>query len=64
MVNGYRKISLFNQLIDVPDVPLRDNVELHLVPDLSRHALEVRVWFHQKMVRSVHIPYPKNWVHF
>ena len=64
MVNGYRKISLFNQLIDVPDVPLRDNVELHLVPDLSRHALEVRVWFHQKMVRSVHIPYPKNWGHF
>jgi hypothetical protein len=64
MVNGYRKISLFNQLIDVPDVPLRDNVDIHLVPDLSRHALEVRVWFHQKMVRSVHIPYPKNWVHF
>jgi hypothetical protein len=64
MVNGYRKISLFNQLIDVPDVPLRDYVELHLVPDLSRQAFEVRVWFHQKMVRSVHIPYPKNWVHF
>ncbi len=64
MVNGYRKISLFNQSIDVPEVPLRDYVDLHLAPDLSRHALEVRVWFHQKMVRSVHIPYPKNWVHF
>jgi len=64
MVNGYRKISLFNQSIDVPEVPLRDYVDLHLVPDLFRQALEVRIWFHQKMVRSVHIPYPKNWVHF
>jgi hypothetical protein len=64
MVNGYRKISLFNQSIDVPEVPLRDYVDLHLVPDLSRQALEVRIWFHQKMVRSVHVPYPKNWVHF
>ena len=63
MVNGYRKISLFNQSIDVPEVPLRDYVDLHLVPDLFRQALEVRIWFHQKMVRSVHIPYPKNWVH-
>jgi hypothetical protein len=64
MVNGYRKISLFNQSIDVPEVPLRDYVDLHLVPDLSRQAVEVRIWFHQKMVRSVHVPYPKNWVHF
>jgi hypothetical protein len=64
MVNGYRKISLFNELIDIPNVPLRDNVDVHLVPDISRQALEVRVWYHQKMVRSLHVPYPKNWVHF
>lgn len=64
MVNGYRKISLFNELIDVPNVPLRDNVDVHLVPDISRQALEVRVWYHHKMVRSLHVPYPKNWVHF
>jgi hypothetical protein len=64
MVNGYRKISLFNELIDIPNVPLRDNVDVHLVPDISRQALEVRVWYHHKMVRSLHVPYPKNWVHF
>lgn len=64
MVNGYRKISLFNELIDVPNVPLRDNVDVHLVPDFSRQALEVRIWYHLKMVRSLHVPYPKNWVHF
>jgi transposase len=64
LVDGYRKISLFGQFIDVPYVPLREYVEVHLLPDLSREALEVRVWWQQKMVRSVHIPYPKNWVHF
>lgn len=64
MVNGYRKISLFSELIDVPNVPLRDNVDVHLVPDISRQALEVRLWYHQKMVRSLHVPFPKNWVHF
>jgi len=64
MVNGYRKISLFSELIDVPNVPLRDNVDVYLVPDFSRQALEVRVWYHHKMVRSLHVPYPKNWVHF
>ncbi|MBA4375435.1 MAG: hypothetical protein C0401_04580 [Anaerolinea sp.] len=64
MVNGYRKISLFSELIEIPNVPLRDYVDIHMVPDLSRNALEVRIWYHQKMIRSVFLPYPKNWVHF
>jgi transposase len=62
--DGYRKISLFGQFIEVPYAPLREYVEVHLLPDLSREALEVRIWWQQKMVRSVHVPYPKNWVHF
>jgi ribosomal protein S13 len=64
MVNGYRKISLFNELIEVPNVPLRDYVDVHMVPDPSRQVLEARVWYHSKLVRSVHFPFPKNWVHF
>jgi hypothetical protein len=64
LVDGYRKISLFGQFIEVPYAPLREYVEVHLLPDLSREALEVRIGWQQKMVRSVHIPYPKNWVHF
>ncbi len=64
LVDGYRKISLFGQFIEVPQTPLREFVEIHLLPDLSRQALEVRIWWQQKMVRSVHIPFPKNWVHF
>jgi len=44
MVNGYRRISLFNHEIVAPHVPLREEVEVHLVPDIAKEALEVRIW--------------------
>jgi len=53
MVNGYRKISLFNHEIVVPNVPLREEVEIHLVPNTGREALEVRIWWTNQMVHSV-----------
>jgi hypothetical protein len=65
MVNGYRKISLFNHEIEVPNVPLREEVEIHLVPDTGRHVLEVRIWWDNRMVHSVAYPlkdFPR--VHF
>ena len=52
-VNGYRKISLFNHEIVVPHVPLREEVEVHLIPDKERGALEVRIWWNNRMVHSV-----------
>jgi len=65
MVNGYRRISLFNHEIVVPHVPLREAVEVHLIPDVERDALQVRIWWENQMVLS--LPYPlKNFprVHF
>jgi hypothetical protein len=56
MVNGYRKISLSNQEIVVPNVPLREEVDVHLVPDVERGALEVRIWWENRMVQSVTYP--------
>lgn len=64
MVDGYRKISLFSESIEIPSVPLRDYVDVHLIPDPSRDVVEVRIWYHEKMVKRVNIPFPKNWVHF
>jgi hypothetical protein len=55
-VNGYRKISLSNHEIVVPNVPLREEVELHLIPDVERGALEVRIWWENRMVQSVTYP--------
>jgi len=56
IVNGYRRISVFNKSIEVPKVPLREDVELHLVPDLIRQTIECRIWWAQKMVHSVVYP--------
>jgi len=55
-VNGYRRISLFNHTIEVPGVELYEEVEIHLVPDPAKQAMEVRIWWHNKMVHSVTLP--------
>ena len=64
ILDGYGLISLFNHKIEVPDVPDREDVELHLIPDLARNTLEVRIWFEQKMVHSLTIPMADLRVHF
>jgi hypothetical protein len=55
-VNGYRKISLLNHEIVVPNVPLREEVDVHLVPDKTRNAMEIRIWWETRMVHSVAYP--------
>jgi hypothetical protein len=64
IVNGYRKISFINQEIEVPHVPLRETVDLHVIPDMERRSLEVRIWWQKKMVRALHLPMPATPVHF
>lgn len=64
-VNGYRKISLSNHEVVVSNVPLREEVEVHMVPDVERGALEVRIWWENRMINSVTYPlkeFPR--VHF
>ena len=64
IVNGYRKISFINQEIEVPHVLLRETVDLHVIPDMERRSLEVRIWWQKKMVRALHLPMPTTPVHF
>jgi len=64
IVNGYRRISIFNQQIEIPHVPLHEEVELHMIPDLVRQILEVRVWWNQQMVHSLSLPLAVSRVHF
>ena len=56
MVNGYRRISLFNHIIEVPNVPLRAYVDVHLVPDEARQLMQVRIWWNGKLVHSLSLP--------
>jgi hypothetical protein len=53
MVNGYRKMFVSNHEIVVPHVALREEVEVHLVPDTKKDALQVRTRWDSRMVQSV-----------
>jgi hypothetical protein len=44
MVNGYRLISLFGHNIQVPQTPLREYVDVHMVPDLEKSMMDIRIW--------------------
>jgi hypothetical protein len=63
-LNGYRRISLFNQEIEVPHVPLREDVELHIFPNFGKQILEVRIWWSNKLVHFVNLPLANLRVHF
>jgi hypothetical protein len=54
-LNGYRKITLGGMEIDIPKVPIREDVDIHLVP-LSSSLIEVRIWFENNMVHSLTLP--------
>lgn len=63
-VNSYRRISLFNHTIEVPNVELHEQVEIHMVPNLSKQLMEIRIWSHDKMAHSVTLPLDEFRVHF
>src|SRR3989304_3123332 len=63
-LNAYGRISLFDQQIRVASVPLREEVQLHMVPDTDKQLLHVRIWWNKKMVHSVTLPLAGIRVHF
>ena len=64
MVTAYRRISLFKHEIEVPNVPLREDVDVHLVPDVTKQLMHIRIWWNDKMVHSVSLPLQGFRVHF
>jgi hypothetical protein len=64
MVNVYRRISLFKHVVEVPNVPLREYVDVHLVPDEAKQLMNIRIWWNNKMVHSVSFPLHEFRVHF
>src|SRR3990170_396791 len=46
-LNAYGRISLFDQQIRVANVPLREQVQLHMVPDTDKQLLHVRIWWNK-----------------
>lgn len=56
MVNGYRKISLFTKEIIVPKVPLREYVDILMIPDKQRGVVELRFWWKDQIVHTITYP--------
>jgi hypothetical protein len=63
-VNGYRRISLFKHMIEVPSVPLYEEVDVHLVPDIPKESMHIRIWWSRKLVHKVSLPLKGFRVHF
>jgi hypothetical protein len=62
--NGYGRISLFNHQIRVANVPLREQVDVHLVPDFDKDVMHVRIWHRDTLAHAVALPLKDFRVHF
>lgn len=56
MVNAYHKISLWNKEIFVPKVPLRDYVEIFIIPDTQRGIVDLRFWWNNQLIHTLVYP--------
>ncbi|MGA9534042.1 MAG: hypothetical protein WBR18_15075 [Anaerolineales bacterium] len=64
VTNGYGRISLFNHQIRVANVPLRQQVDVHLVPDFEGDVMRVRIWHRGELAHTVELPLQHFAVHF
>jgi hypothetical protein len=64
ITNGYGRIPLFNHEIRVANVPLRQEVNVHLVPDPTRNIMQIRIGFQDALAHSVDLPLEGFGVHF
>ena len=63
-IHGYRRISLFNRLIEVPNAPLYEQVDIQLEPDSLKQTMDIRIWWNDTMVHSVTCPLRQFSAHF
>lgn len=62
-VNGYRRITLYGHEIEVPRVELREQVDVHLIPDTLKDIMEIRIWWEEKTVHALTFPLSEFTVH-
>jgi len=63
-LDGYRRITFYNHQIHLPNLPIYEDIELHLIPDPSRQVLEVRIWWQDQMQLATDVPLASTSVHF
>lgn len=55
VVNAYRRISINNLVINVSGVPIREGVDLRIVPDLRSGMAEIRFWYKDELVGTYEV---------
>jgi hypothetical protein len=56
VTNGYGRISLFNHQIRVANVPLRERVDVHMVPNFEMEVMHIRIWHKEELAHTVDLP--------
>ena len=55
VVNPYRRISFNNLTINITGVPIREKVNLRIVPDLRSGMAEIRFWYKEELVGTYQV---------
>ena len=64
-VNAYRKISINKLELKVSGTPIREQVQLRIIPDKESGLAEIRLWYNNKLVGTQKIKNEDlNLVHF
>jgi hypothetical protein len=64
IVDAYHRISIYGHAIKVPRAPLREEIEVHLLPNSARQVLDVRIWSGNQMLQTTTLPLESSRVHF
>jgi hypothetical protein len=56
MVNAYRRISLYGHELQVPKAPLRNELDIHMIPNLDKQAMELRLWWEHTLIHRLALP--------
>ncbi|HHF53077.1 MAG TPA: hypothetical protein ENL43_01770 [candidate division WOR-3 bacterium] len=49
-VDAYHKVSINNFKLRIKGVPLREKVEIRIVPDIEKGISELRFWYKRKLI--------------
>ena len=62
-INSSRRISLFNHVIEVPNAPLYEEVDVHLIPNITQQLMDIRIWWNDQLAHAVALPLNRFRVH-
>jgi hypothetical protein len=57
VVNPYRRLTFYQEEIPLRHVPPGEEVEIHLIPNIDRETVELRVWWKNTTVQRVIYPF-------